>query len=636
MPKNYSWDTGKPPFVNPYNFVPLNKIDRIIDGTRTEGKLHTGYLDCRLYTLTPLAIPDTAEKTDDPQAQDHYYYPFMRINGHEMIPGSSLRGVIRSIYETVTDSCMVTSRDETFSQRVSPKEVFHPGILMRNQKKSWDLFDAKRVVWDIRARTVCNSYRVNRNNEYSWGDTVFVTKKSYGNYDKVIDIRKHEFPGAEQGYVFIGEHFVNKNAEGVFIKKNLMYEAGDPKLQTAIRGLEATLQVYKNPSVNRNLESNDHSGYKGYETAKKGGAIPIWYRKDNNGNLYLSPAAIGRITYTHTMKSFAGEPCSDRTRLCKACSLFGMIGTNDGSGYGSKVRVTDAICQNNTGTMNATLKELGSPRTSYLPFYSVDGKGYDDDGAQIRGRKFYWHNMKAQNKDKSYCAEITSSRQMQKATTSSFNPNHSRSSRNSSVHSVEKTKRNATMELLKPHAEFTFRVYFDKISTQQLQELEWALTLGENTKDSKLCYKIGHGKPLGLGSVKIVIEKQIERSFSDGSYSLQFKNVPDKIEAGTLKNSAGYQDWLTISRFDAMNGISVSYPYIVSSNDTKARKNDIASHQWFSRFKKDGCVLPTISETSEQGKLLYPYRLITNGEKPIRAKITSSARYVRVPEKNHR
>jgi hypothetical protein len=68
------------------------------------------------------------------------------------------------------------------------------------------------------------------------------------------------------------------------------------------------------------------------------------------------------------------------------------------------------------------------------------------------------------------------------------------------------------MELLKPNLQFSFDVYFENITDAQLKQLVWVLTLGENpVKDDAnkaiLCHKIGHGKPLGLGSAKIIAER---------------------------------------------------------------------------------------------------------------------------------
>lgn len=49
---------------------------------------------------------------------------------------------------------------------------------------------------------------------------------------------------------------------------------------------------------------------------------------------------------------------------------------------------------------------------------------------------------------------------------------------------------------------FTFRVYFDNLQDQELGALLWALTL-PGAEGQTYCHKLGMGKPLGLGSVHI-------------------------------------------------------------------------------------------------------------------------------------
>lgn len=49
---------------------------------------------------------------------------------------------------------------------------------------------------------------------------------------------------------------------------------------------------------------------------------------------------------------------------------------------------------------------------------------------------------------------------------------------------------------------FCFRVYFDRLNQTELEQLRWALDFA----DSNCAHKIGRGKPLGFGSVKIHID----------------------------------------------------------------------------------------------------------------------------------
>lgn len=139
---SYSLSTGNP-FLNPYNFVSTTAPEQSVDAESQSGATHTGYLECQLITRTPLAIPDVENKTTSmAHGKEHDVYPFMSIDGEYVIPGSSIRGVIRSIYETVTNSCMVTvAGDDVITARTEATKAFLPGILKRD-KEGWKLYAA--------------------------------------------------------------------------------------------------------------------------------------------------------------------------------------------------------------------------------------------------------------------------------------------------------------------------------------------------------------------------------------------------------------------------------------------------------------------------------------------------------------
>lgn len=138
-------------FINPYTFVPFSKeqpIARRPLSPAVSDRLHTGVLKCRLYVRTPLGIPDAEREKED--AKGHKEYPFFsyRENGEDIpvIPGSSVRGIIRSVFEAATDSCFSTLRENTgLSKRVGNREAYKPGILRwRNGK--WHLYEAERYL----------------------------------------------------------------------------------------------------------------------------------------------------------------------------------------------------------------------------------------------------------------------------------------------------------------------------------------------------------------------------------------------------------------------------------------------------------------------------------------------------------
>ena len=135
-------------FVNPYNFIDVdwNNTARA-DVKENEGNL-TGVIKCKLTSVSPLAIPgDIIKRIPLGDDEYHYEYEFMKSPaGKYMIPGSSIRGVIRSVYEAVTNSCFVTANDNTtFTQRAQMRENGRPYLLsFDGDSKQWILEEAEK------------------------------------------------------------------------------------------------------------------------------------------------------------------------------------------------------------------------------------------------------------------------------------------------------------------------------------------------------------------------------------------------------------------------------------------------------------------------------------------------------------
>ena len=135
------------------------------------------------------------------------------------------------------------------------------------------------------------------------------------------------------------------------------------------------------------------------------------------------------------------------------------------------------------------------------------------------------------------------------------------------------------MRLADAGNKFTFRVYFDDISAEQLNELKWVITLGGN--DSNNGYKIGHGKPLGLGSVKLKVEREcVRRLDENGKYQIKENTpgFPDIVMDRQIRNEI-----LKITDFDSVKGYDVSYPKIINKTEGFVKENNLAAHNWFSR-----------------------------------------------------
>ncbi|MDR2751925.1 MAG: RAMP superfamily CRISPR-associated protein, partial [Clostridiales bacterium] len=239
-------------FVNPYNFVSLGlKCER---HEASEDAKFSGVIRCKLKTLTPLFIPNTTKQFTykamvakggkppvevDCKEMDFFSYEDLRKYTSEtyyanhpcpIIPGSSIRGVIRCAFETLTDSCLSTVDDEVLLHRRSsiPKR---PGLIITDQTtKQPVLYDAEKLMLnmarhysDVKGRRIADEnlskFGVDQSRDrllYHTGQTVYVrkTQRKYGEYKTdrryvelygVEEIKTSSTPGFQEGYVLLGE-----------------------------------------------------------------------------------------------------------------------------------------------------------------------------------------------------------------------------------------------------------------------------------------------------------------------------------------------------------------------------------------------------------------------------------------------
>ncbi len=647
---------GKEKFVNPYNFIsiggPIRKTD--ISDMKSED-LVSGELVCRVTVNTPLAIPGDVEKQED----HNVYKAFRYMDGEKVvIPGSTIRGMIRSEYETITNSCFrTTNGDEYLTSRANvshgaKSRAFKPALLIK-ENNQWKLYEAERIPLvmkglgykDIRDNDGDSYERFeygydeerkefyvkDQNNEQLYyGDKVRFnsggpghekktkkgTFKAWKNsVDKLYKTGKNA--DMELGYLYIGEPIINKHAESVFKKGDELKGVKEEEILKAIHSLEAVIRMYRDKAINRNLYDsakekrlkNEHYGYPGYEHAKRNDIIPVWYDYESYANkkLVLSMASIGRFSYLKDMSEITKKHtgCTSRKELCPACALFGMIGKNEESKGGS-LRFTDALlCKDEGTTKNVLLKELGAPRPSYLPFYSEGGKSYNEKDAVIRGRKYYWHIPKAAKNAEIYTDKIA-------------------------------TNRNSTMELINTGNEFQFSVYYDSITEDQLRVLKYVLSL----EDDKHMHKLGHGKPLGLGSVKIQVldDRRKVHDFNMDNYCIN-KQRMDNNSINDIKfvDAEALKQFNIITNFDAVENMEVRYPYVsiikeYSGEENKLKDNVLASHQWFSQNKEK---LPDI--TSNMDKTFNQYEVCEITDKDMdKKKIDNKNGYCGINRGNNR
>lgn len=581
-------------FVNPYNFV-FTDFKKSPDRRNIENVL--GDLSCKisciLTTRSPLIIPDTERKKDN---QGHFEYPFYSTRGEGgdyVIPGSALRGTIRSSYEAVTESCLVTAANaDSLHARDSFRDAKLPGILVFQNGKI-QLYKARRYMLLIKnkkdekfKRLGQSAYEINYNEgsikingklcktgamlsfnplmEKNGSEKEFLKngKKTGAKMVKAVNNN-----GSHLGLLCVGEFFTRKHHASIFVQEDKIESCGD--LKKAFDNFIKVVDLYNDEKVNLSIRKEKRRYYAGLkeiaeEVRKNGGKFPVWYRI-TDGKIVLSPGQISRSVFSTSEKEMVGKksPCADRWNVCPACALFGMIKASgeDSGSLGSRVRISDAVCVTDVPLLKSiTLNELSSPKCSYMPFYTNDGRKkkdtpptFDDNEISFKGRKYYWHGI-PQSRD------------------------------------AERNKRNSSFEVLGEDTRFSFNVFLDRVTEQEIADMLWILTLGEDRSDGDYCYKLGHGKPLGFGSVKITIDDVRIRKYKNGWTESQ-RNADELIEKSKLfNNTKATEELLTISNINFFAKASVSYPYVTNEKGDRQNipeSNNTAPHQWFG-FNREG------------------------------------------------
>lgn len=535
----YSWRKNGSYFVNPYNFAPVR--GDVKRKSSEKGNL-TGRIECKLTAVTPLAFPDhekekiiTTEKGDK-----HPVYPFYSINENKrLIPGSSLRGTVRSMFETVTNSCLSVNNNNILSARSTfPRK---PAVLIK-ENGHWSLYKAEM--------------HKHREDE-PIGKNQFIRTW----YDK--DKRNR------------------KQTEFVFTKLNEKVKTEN--LDKAVEDYKTCLEIYR-----KNVEKNSDKQklFEDYSNRLNETAMnPLFYEEVTSGEktfVYLSPAQMSRSVFHNKLNDLLGshKSCSlnNDDTYCEACDLFGIINSKNNTSLASSVRFSDAYAVDFISAGNHTLKELASPKTTAVEFYTER-----PEGAKVWN--YDYMTTYEESKDKTNKESEVKTPQHELTDVSIKGRKHYLHTQNGQFDTNEKTKRNSTMELADKGSTFAFTVYFENITQSQLERLVWTLTLGENSDDSKRLYKVGHGKPLGLGSAKITVSKVEVRDFYSAAmmYGLRSLDIDELISSSGIKPNLSVRKLID---FDTTKGMVVSYP--IAQDKSSDTENSSASHQWFNANRTSG------------------------------------------------
>lgn len=536
--KNDSKNTGSKnvsnqKFINPYTFVPISDKEpqriKFEDLDLDISDKLDGCIECTLETKSSVFVPNTT-RTFEYGFNEFFSYDDLSGRKKEdipkenpkypRIPGSEIRGMVRNIYEQLTNSCLsvIDDKNVPIKRSAKPKKA---GVWDREEDR---LYEAERKKINIEK---IDGLKIDEDKKFLSGREVYI---SYNDDNYVNKVSYNLFPNATKGIVLKGEKFGNKKLKNH--KKNESIFINYEKKIAKNRITELDKYRFK-------LVLDNYDGYADYREAYGNECnniryLPVFYEMVED-KLYMAPAMMTKEVFENTISEilernhFKHHACNSNIGFCPACRLFGTI-ANEKS-IASRLRFTDTeVFENVKFDTPRLMPVLGTPRYSSTEFYlerpeeepaAMWNYDYytvnkeDDKGikklatykAQLKGRKVYWQGTdKLQNE-----RNLEAQKLFEKGDQSKTGEN------NMKIRSAGRA--------LMLGAKTRFKVYFEDITEEELAALLYSLTLGNDCN-----HRIGRGKPYGMGAVKLNVEKLNLRtySFDGGELSITENEVDPK------------------------------------------------------------------------------------------------------------
>lgn len=498
----------------PYNYVPVN--EKVIetnapkDLDRYSG--YSGYIELEIENLTPLYIRDTytleeekkrnkSEENKSKEKEAKWENPgFFSPSGVKAIPGSSLRGMIRNLVEIVSFSRMEFVDDTALYYRTMADKCksVKDNYLERMGKREKNQKDPE--------------YRFSAGYLCKVGKTYYIrpARKDYDNKEYTRIAKNPDYHNFNHYWQQDGSCIV---ASGPAPKKKIQDWLIAPPEKNRDKDIKLSpkdLRDYKSDKLRkeecdllRKLEAKERK-----PNSRR--MVPCFYIKwkDNKGEDRVSfgHTAYFRLPYELSIRDHI-PPCHNEDKWDYASSIFGN------TKHGGRVFFEDAKMISGNGQYQETHpKVLANPKPTSFHLYLEQGNlclnelkhwgSYPLEGRKeglIRGHKLYWHRITPENDEYGW-----------KATDTDYN-------KNPSLYT--------SFMPIKKGCRFKGRVRFENLTDVELGALMFVLKL-----PSDCVHKLGMGKPLGLGSVKIsprlvITDRNKGNSLKPGRYGKLFEDA---------------------------------------------------------------------------------------------------------------
>lgn len=534
--------------IAPYNFVELpNQV--VTAQLENNGKLynndryyvdrHTGRIECTLTTSSPLYIrrgftpEEFQEQREAKDCPDFFYID--PVTTKPVIPGSSLRGMLRTLIEIISYSKISQVSDykrlffravatlpkedslaEAYKQYIIPSKI-KAGYL-KHDGNSWFIHPARNL--DIKSQSrdrkaSSTSFACVKEEDLSPAD--FPEFKKFddpGYLPQEIPVSFQNIKKPKGSYIAEDVTVPEKYPlnQGKLVASGNMKQNNDPESES-IRTYHCVVFA---PSSNPKRYKIDPDAIKHYLNAltefqtqtpfdKKLGMLkedrPVFYCQPEQGDIVtlFGHSPYFRIPYSPngdgkaaTVVDFIPENLRDNSVIDIADALFGFVKRDKQSkkiqqSCAGRIFVSDATCVSSSDDIFMTQgviipKILASPKPTTYQHYLVQPQETNADKKNLK------HYASKPNEETVIRGHKLYWHKGSHPDIQHPNPNEASDTQTTQIKPI------------KSGVHFQFTIHFENLSDVELGALMWIFDIAQN---NRYRLSLGMGKPLGMGAVKI-------------------------------------------------------------------------------------------------------------------------------------
>lgn len=553
----------------------------VIDAYRdhvTQTGTHTGYIDLTITTETPLFIGGPSKQEDTTPLE------FYGGQNNPTIPGSSLKGMVKEIFKIVTASSFRPYQRGTglgdFEDRylyfrdiasaIKPLKEYYASRMMNPIKNGAGLSTPKATPGFI-IQTANNEYYA----------VPSVAKKIYYEAEKEL-VAKQRTPSIDWTHTYVNVHVGAMRSKRTFMRitKPCNFDKRIPIPQSCI-------ESYADDKNRGTLDLLDKKTGKSGEAAKEYThstdvkfVVPCYFTEKDGVVEHFGHGRYYRIAYDLKISDHLPNSLERHNNGVDLCdSVFGY-----GDNWAGRVSFSDAHVQ---GTLKMCPSDyphplMGPNPTSFQLYLNQDVDDHNTynhwghEHASLRGYKMYWHQPLEKAKNWTRTVEEKEIKGTRK---------------------IRPVDRGVT---------FTSRIHFERLSDVELGALLMSLNLDKYSGGQRRTYyKLGMGKSIGFGSIKLNTEVTI---FDNNSrYAALFENDAWNTGKSTTK-SEEYVKAFTTYRDDVLGADKPAYNAMLDDlymmMDWNIANGPNAAKKW-----TDGISMMTIKNNKMDERIKYRSKL---------------------------